>query len=141
MTNECEDCDSIICRERGCDAPVNKGNKIIDWSKPIETNAGVPAELLKRDFQTEDGEFFNLVLVRSTVSDPGDSTFIVNDNGEWGASHLIRNRKVKREGWVNIYKEGYTSLWFNTKAEALARAQSRADTYGYITTVRIEWDE
>ena len=138
MTNECEDCDSIICSERGCAAPVNKENKMIDWSKPLETVCGNPVELLKDDYR-QDGYTYCLVFQRGYDSLIGDAAYLVDKEGFRNGSQLIRNRKVKREGWVNIYKDRFTSYWRDTKAEALARVFPEDENY--IATVKIEWEE
>jgi len=46
---------------------------------------------------------------------------------------------VKREGWVNVYEDGYTSGKVSaTKEEALKKAKGSPR---YVDTVRIEWEE
>lgn len=59
------------------------------------------------------------------------------------ASNLTWNKpKVKREGWINIYKNGTTYL-HDTEEEAAKgsvnfRGQCSPD---FVTTIRIEWEE
>lgn len=48
----------------------------------------------------------------------------------------------KKEGWVNIYEYNSKittgSLVYNTKEEA---ESSKGNTFDYISTIRIEWEE
>ena len=65
-------------------------------------------------------------------------------NGEYAVNESSRSdlffAPEKHEGWVNIYKEG-TNRYLEgcicvTKEEA-----KRIRGYGYITTIKIEWEE
>ena len=77
---------------------------MIDWNKPIETVDGRKA----RKIQTVKNELWNIVFV------PGENfgdVFLINDEGCICGERtilrirkpFIRNVRVKREGWVNIY--------------------------------------
>jgi hypothetical protein len=78
---------------------------MIDWTKPIETVDGHKA----RKLQTELHELWHLVYV---PSDRTGDVFLVNAEGfrcddraiySKRQEPFIRNVRVKREGWVNIY--------------------------------------
>ena len=65
-------------------------------------------------------------------------------NGEYAVNESSRSdlffAPEKHEGWVNVYKEG-TNRYLEgcicvTKEEA-----KRIRGYGYITTIKIEWEE
>ena len=47
---------------------------------------------------------------------------------------------VKHEGWVNIYKAGFTRYTNTCIWPTEERAKERAGD-GYITTIKIEWEE
>ena len=47
---------------------------------------------------------------------------------------------VKREGWVNISKAGFTRYTSNSIWPTEERAKARTDD-GYIATIKIEWEE
>jgi hypothetical protein len=80
---------------------------MIDWTKPIETMEGRPA----RKIITTRIEQSHIIFVPSR--DWGD-VFLVNDSGfrcddralfSARQEPFIRNVKVKREGWVNLYRD------------------------------------
>lgn len=51
--------------------------------------------------------------------------------------HDLMMASVKREGWVNLYKNGRVSNIFDTKEKALDFKSPN----GYITTIKISWEE
>ena len=70
--------------------------------------------------------------------------FTFSKNGEYAVNESSRSdlffAPEKHEGWVNIYEEG-TNRYLDgcicvTKEEA-----KRIRGYGYITTIKIEWEE
>ena len=70
--------------------------------------------------------------------------FTFSKNGEYAVNESSRSdlffAPEKHEGWVNVYKEG-TNRYLDgcicvTKEEA-----KRIRGYGYITTIKIEWEE
>lgn len=46
-------------------------------------------------------------------------------------------KSTKKEGWINIYKNGRTSFIYETKEDAFI---NHLDT-NYLDTVKIEWEE
>jgi len=108
---------------------------MIDWEKPIETEEGFPARLLSTDYRFE-GKTFMLVQIEYEYR---SSTRVFEKNGTpyWSSLGRLRNRKTKREGWVNIYSNTNThgQIW-GTEEEA-----KTFQTVGSIITTKIEWEE
>lgn len=106
----------------------------IDWTKPIETVEGHPARVLSTDHR-----YCGETLVVIQIEHPGFSCvgyYHQNGEPEFGSVN-IRNRKTKREGWVNVYRAcNSLGLIYNTEQEAKERASSAV-----IATIKIEWEE
>lgn len=106
---------------------------MIDWNKPIETVDGRKA----RKIQTVQNELWNIVFV------PGENfgdVFLINADGficgdrtnlRQANRPFIRNVRVKREGWVNIYHV------HETEAAAI---QCRSPNEGVVTRF-VRWEE
>lgn len=81
-----------------------------DWDKPIEDTSGNPAKVISKDFRIS-GRTLHVVQI-----DMGSTGSFVRyycpDGREYhgGVSiyppHELRNKKEKREGWVNVYSVG-----------------------------------
>jgi hypothetical protein len=106
----------------------------IDWDKPIETEEGLPARLLSTDYRM-DGETVMLVQIEH---EHGSATRVFRKDGTpyWPSTGRIRNRKTKREGWINIYPSGEHGKIRETQEEAERVANT--DT---VATIKIEWEE
>jgi hypothetical protein len=52
------------------------------------------------------------------------------------AGPKLRNRKTKREGWVNVYENAFAVGYYETKTKAEENANPPL-----IATVKIEWEE
>lgn len=106
----------------------------IDWDKPIETAEGLPARLLSTDYRM-DGETVILVQIEH---EHRSATRVFRKDGTpcWPSEGRIRNRKTKREGWINVYANTNTHgpIW-GTEEEA-----KTFQTVGSITTIKIEWE-
>ena len=120
---------------------------MIDWTKPIETVDGRAARLIETN-ATEPG-IWHIVYV-SSIADPygfGD-VFIVNNEGylcddrtmgrKYSQEPIIRNVRVKREGWVVKYKD-QDRLWDYRifSSEEIAIGNSPVQT----VVVRMQWEE
>ena len=106
---------------------------MIDWDKPIETGEGLPARVISKDYKEKrellvvvqiDYEAFSVIGQYTQKGEPKYT------------SPKIRNRKTKREGWVNIYENGFAVGYYETKTEA-----EEAAGPSLIATVKIEWEE
>jgi hypothetical protein len=107
----------------------------IDWDKPIETTEGFPARVISRDYLLSSGE--RQVIVQ--VEKRGESSLHYYD--VQGTNRYInvkiRNRKTKREGWINISRDQWVGLLH--ESEEVARRHPNAK--GAIATIKIEWEE
>lgn len=109
----------------------------IDWTKPIEDMNGNPARLISEDYKTVKGcaRLVQIDFGASSRVYPVDARgfHISFDNQE------IRNRKVKKKGWVNIYRsslgEASVGVLFPTEEEAGSIGN------GAVATIKIEWEE
>ena len=105
----------------------------IDWNKPIETVSGILAKIISTDFRNRFNAPVVLQIEYANCSIIGHYTS--EGKSEYGSPE-IRNRKIKREGWVNIYPDELCTGYYKTEIEARAKAQPTA-----ITQVKIEWEE
>lgn len=107
----------------------------IDWDKPIETTEGFPARLLSTDYRVARNAF---MLIQIEHPDKSEAR-IFHKNGSpllsFGGE--IRNRKTKREGWINIFPDQWVGLLH--ESEEVARRHPNAK--GAIATIKIEWEE
>lgn len=102
----------------------------IDWTKPIETVKGYPARLLSTDVRSC-GELFAAVQVEYL-----NCSEIKYYKLDGLCTPEIRNRKTKREGWINIYRDDRTGeVIYKTKEDAEGSSTFK------ITTIKIEWEE
>jgi hypothetical protein len=115
----------------------------IDWDKPIETTGGVPARListlparlLSTDYRVGEKSFMVVQIEHSS----GSLARIFHENGIPYLAYPgeIRNRKTKREGWINIFPDQWVVLLH--ESEEVARRHPNAK--GAIATIKIEWEE
>lgn len=106
----------------------------IDWDKPIETEEGLPARLLSTDYRMN-GETVVLVQIEYEHK---SATRVFRKDGTpcWPSEGRIRNRKTKREGWINIYRGGERGKIRETREDAERVAND--DT---VATIKIQWEE
>ncbi len=104
----------------------------IDWSKPIETVNGHPARMISTDYRLG-----SEILVTIQIEyNNGSRTAHYHQNGKPAVGGpAIRNRKVKREGWINIYPNNHTGIIIYPTEEDAGKSSLK------IATVKIEWEE
>jgi hypothetical protein len=109
----------------------------IDWDKPIETTEGFPARVISRDYLLSSGE--RQVIVQ--VERMGESSLhYYNAQGTNRYINVkIRNVKVKRKGWVNIYRSSRGEA--TVGALLLTEEEARTIGNGAVATIKIEWEE
>jgi len=107
----------------------------IDWDKPIETTEGLPARLLSNDYRVPG----NTLMVVQIEHPSGSLARIFHENGIPYLAYpgKIRNRKTKREGWINIFPDQWVGLLH--ESEEVARRHPNAKDA--IATIKIEWEE
>ena len=100
---------------------------MIDWTKPIETVDGRKARLVLHMDENQ-----RIIYVNGMMSESGD-VFLVNDEGYIYSKRqepFIRNVRVKREGWVNIYGV------YKTEEEAKSACVADSGRQRFVT-----WEE
>jgi len=107
----------------------------IDWDKPIETTEGLTARLLSSDYRVA-GKTVMLVQIEHPDGSVA-RTFHKNGSSYLYYEGKIRNRKTKREGWINIFPDQWVGLLH--ESEEVARRHPNAKDA--IATIKIEWEE
>jgi hypothetical protein len=111
----------------------------IDWTKPVETDEENPrpVRVLATDFKAKGFPYMCAV-------DYGDyeNHGLFSAEG-WDTQRVMRLRnvlpkKVKREGWINVYQKGYGSIYPTKEIAMEVRGRRNPPA---IDTIRIEWDE
>lgn len=105
---------------------------MIDWDKPIETEDGSPAKVISRDYRTTRYGICMMVQIEEAEYSHTASYTLKGDPAFTGPK--LRNRKTKREGWVNIYDVGVGFHSTEERAKANAKTNVKA-------TIKIEWEE
>lgn len=110
-------------------------------SKKIVTREGKPARIICTDAKSEKYQVVALVTKKG-----GQEVLATFDTlGKYRSgynSHLdLFFTTEKHEGWINVYKSGFswssgTSIW-QTEDEA----KKWIGAAGYVTTIKIEWEE
>lgn len=108
----------------------------IDWTKPIETLEGYPARVISTDYR--DGSTTLMVV----QVDSENTSFILRftkDGIRMYHSVNIRNRKTKREGWVNVYRSSRGEV--PVGAVYPTKGQAEENNTDAVATIKIEWEE
>ena len=106
----------------------------INWDKPIETIDGYPARVISTDYR--DG-CLTLVVVQAELENISMILRFLKDGTKMYHGTGIRNRKTKREGWINIFPD----QWVGCSHESEEAAQRHPNAEGAIATIKIEWEE
>lgn len=104
--------------------------------RPVCTRDGHKARIICFDAE---GKYPIVALVKE---DDGERVSLHTEKGFYFANNSEHNRNLmmaseKKEGWINVYKNGRTSFIYETKEEAFV---NHLDTH-YLDTVKIEWEE
>lgn len=105
--------------------------------KPVYTRDGRKARILCYDFKQNE-EYPILVAVENK---DGKECALLYSNDGISEMYKSSNNELamlpeKKEGWVNIYKEGVDQYIYNNEKAALSRRGSDC-----IATIKIEWEE
>jgi hypothetical protein len=106
----------------------------IDWTKPIETIDGYPARVISTDYR--DG-CLTLVVVQAELEKISMVMRFLKDGTKIYHGIGIRNRKTKREGWINIFPD----QWVGCSHGSEEAARRHPNAKGAIATIKIEWEE
>lgn len=110
-------------------------------SKKVVTRDGRSVRIICTDRVSEKG----YPLLALVMTDGHEFVHTFNTYGEFYTSDTnhafdLFFASEKREGWVNIYKAGFTRYTNTCIWPTEERAKERAGD-GYITTIKIEWEE
>jgi hypothetical protein len=89
--------------------------------------------VLSTDFRSDGKE---IVAVQIEYKNCSEINYYTQDGQICGLGPHLRNRKTKREGWINIYPDGIAIGYCET--ESRAKELARSDV---IATIKIEWEE
>jgi hypothetical protein len=110
----------------------------LDWDKPLETTDGLPViDISRPDGRNERACYIERIgwliftqdgLISSCVSGP---------------LKQLRNRKVKKSGWVNIYPPSMSSRIADSEGiyESEDKAIRLSINAKRLATVEVEWEE
>ena len=109
--------------------------------KPVCTRDGRKVRIICFDAKRKDER--NIIAVIPSKDYPGfEDVIAYPNNGNYHGWHEndgdLMMLLEKKEGWVNVYKDGLLDTRvYNTKKEAFDKASPR----DYVDTVRISWEE
>lgn len=89
--------------------PIQKESKMIDWTKPIETEDGLPTTFIRNDLY---GEFNHLVIIEDSR---GKIAALVNGDGN-GYNWNVRNKAEEQVRYIFAH----LTAGFDNKPEAMS---------------------
>ena len=119
---------------------------MIDWTKPIETSYGLSAYVLANNIEAG----WICIVVKEGLR--ADEVFLVDSEGvrcdfrslsDTPPNPFIRNVNVKREGWVNLYrdKKGKVFAGGTIHESKEAAIQRKYPHETHIGVDCVEWEE
>ena len=109
-------------------------------SRNVVTRDGRPARIICTDAK---GKYSVIALVET---DDTEITYKFNEEGKY-LDGDEDNRDLffaseKREGWVNIYRNGEGNTITSVRVyDTKEKAEKAKDNFGYLGTIHIEWEE
>ena len=121
--------------------PFNLEEYLANPSRKIVTREGKPARIICTDAR---GEYPVIALIEH-YQETLDVTFSFTKDGKWCTDGTNSNKDLffapeKHEGWTNVYEEG-TNRYLDGCICSTEEEAKRIRGYGYITTIKIEWEE
>ena len=121
--------------------PFNLEEYLINPSKKVVTREGKPVRIICTDAR---GEYPVIALIEH-YQETLDVTFSFTKDGKWCTDGTNSNKDLffapeKHEGWTNVYEEG-TNRYLDGCICSTEEEAKRIRGYGYITTIKIEWEE
>ena len=110
-------------------------------SQKVVTRDGREVRIICTDMKSE----YPLIALITDKKDNSESPFVYTKNGRYFFEETNNDlffAPVKKEGWVNIYditRINCISRIYKTKEEA--ETIGKGCKSGYITTIKIEWEE
>ena len=121
--------------------PFNLEEYLTNPSKKVVTREGKPARIICTDAR---GEYPVIALIEH-YQETLDVTFSFTKDGKWCTDGTNSNKDLffeleKHEGWTNVYEES-TNRYLDGCICSTEEEAKRIRGYGYITTIKIEWEE
>ena len=121
--------------------PFNLEEYLTNPSKKVVTREGKPVRIICTDAR---GEYPVIALIEH-YQETLDVTFSFTKDGKWCTDGTNSNKDLffapeKHEGWTNVYEEG-TNRYLDGCICSTEEEAKRIRGYGYITTIKIEWEE
>ena len=121
--------------------PFNLEEYLINPSKKVITREGKPVRIICTDAR---GEYPVIALIEH-YQETLDVTFSFTKDGKWCTDGTNSNKDLffapeKHEGWTNVYEEG-TNRYLDGCICSTEDEAKRIRGCGYITTIKIEWEE
>ena len=121
--------------------PFNLEEYLTNPSKKVVTREGKPARIICTDAR---GEYPVIALIEH-YQETLDVTFSFTKDGKWCTDETNSNKDLffapeKHEGWTNVYEEG-TNRYLDGCICSTEEEAKRIRGYGYITTIKIKWEE
>ena len=121
--------------------PFNLEEYLINPSKKVVTREGKPARIICTDAR---GEYPVIALIEH-YQETLDVTFSFTKDGKWCTDGTNSNKDLffapeKHEGWTNVYEEG-TNRYLDGCICSTEEEAKKIRGCGYITTIKIEWEE
>ena len=111
-------------------------------SRKVVTRDGRRARIICTDMNYQNYPIVALVQISDKHPKEGINTY--TENGKMDFEHPYRDdlffAPEKHEGWVNVYEEG-TNRYLEGCIYVTKEEAKRIRGYGYITTIKIEWEE
>ena len=120
--------------------PFNLEEYLANPSRKIVTREGKPARIICTDAKSE--KYQVVALVTKKGGQEVIATFDTSGKYRSGYnSHLdLFFATEKHEGWTNVYEEG-TNRYLDGCICSTEEEAKRIRGCGYITTIKIEWEE
>ena len=110
-------------------------------SRKVVTRNGRNVRIISTDMNSKNYPIVALVkLSDNTTEDVWTYTKDGEFEVEQSTSYDLFFAPEKHEGWVNIYEEG-TNRYLEGCIYVTKEEAKRIRGYGYITTIKIEWEE
>ena len=118
--------------------PFNLEEYLENPSRKVVTRDGRPVKIHCTNFY-----LFNQDIIAEIEGE--NSSFSFNKCGQLYGSleecpQDLFFESERKEGWINIFKEGdfYHTFIYNSKEDAEKQGET---FYNYVTTIKIEWEE
>lgn len=112
---------------------------MIDWTKPIQTRAGLPARMLATDIKSKNG---NCICVAVTYPSGNEVVSAVTLEGLYYSNPSdadIINVPEKRVRYLNIYPGSIYS--YNNREDADTAAKRHDNWHNRIACIKVEYME